>query len=175
MHDHNHTVEWEFECLRPRTSSGRGWRQTRPSGSGSDVPFEWLRHRRRVRSEISLLSVTINYRIPKKYFMLVNRVSIKRIEKLFQSLPRCVEKSLCCEKYIWIWNSWIRCKSNRQLRFLVIAVVAPLCVQHLSDPLLSPDRNKINYGRKNVYRLCLDISIHDQMHVCLSCFWVGKR
>ena len=53
-----------------------------------------------LRSEISLLSVTINYRIPKKYFMLVNRVSIKRIEKLFQSLPRCVEKSLCCEKYI---------------------------------------------------------------------------
>ena len=105
MQDHNHTVEWEFECLRPRTSSGRGWRQTRPSGSGSDVPFEWLRHRRGVRSEISLLSVTINYRIPKKYFMLVNLVSINRIEKVFQSLPRCAENKFFAELMVCMNDS----------------------------------------------------------------------
>ena len=96
------------------------------------------------RSEISLLSVTINYRIPKKYFMLVNLVSINRIEKLFQSLPRCFEKESAVKAYEQIGKGWT----------------------HLSDPLFSPDRNEINYRRRNVYRLCTNTYtfIHDPIY-----------
>ena len=107
--------------------------------------------------------------------MLVNRVSIKRIEKLFQSLFPGVWKKVCAKKCIYEYGIvGYAVKALLLFRHLIIAVVAPVCVQHLSDLLLSPDRNKINYGRKNVYRLCIDISIHDQMPtVCLG-FLGGK-